>query len=269
MVTGFILFPKLLPGRYFSIQDYVYDFLLLPRGGEMVMNVAWTLRNEFIFYAIFFISIIAPFVRLKFILLWQLLVMFATLTAYKANSPVLATVLSTYNIGFGAGILAAYLAITRPTGRPAIFIVIGITSFVVILGVDWYLGRTLFLPHASPALGEVVGPVLLTFSSALIVFGFASLERKAPIAPVAVITILGASSYVLYLTHSLLSSFLVRILHFSLPMAWPWIILLILIASAIVAAIALHLVVERPTLDFLRRGGAQHRAAKYAGVIPD
>ena len=253
MVLGFAVFPTLLQGRYFSFSDYVYDFMLLPRSGEMIMNVAWTLRNELVFYLLFFISIAVPFIRFKFILLWQVTVIFATIASYKSNYPLIATILSTYNLGFGAGLIAAYFATTKPTPYPKAFIIFGIASFAILMAVDWHVGKVFALPHAVPALGEVVGPILFTIASTAIIFGFASLESVAPIPQFMTVSILGASSYVLYLSHGLVSSMLVRLLDLYIPRAWPLLILIFLIMSAVVAAVVLHVFVERPTLYFLRR----------------
>ena len=75
VVIAYALSPAARQGRLFSIQDYIFDFLLIPRHGEMALSVAWTLRQEFVFYFIFLASIKIRGAGLWPILLWQAVIM--------------------------------------------------------------------------------------------------------------------------------------------------------------------------------------------------
>ena len=63
MAAAFLLAPALLQGRAFTVWDQIRDFLLIPRSGEMLMNVAWTLRQEALFYLLFAVCLLTSTFR--------------------------------------------------------------------------------------------------------------------------------------------------------------------------------------------------------------
>ncbi len=264
LVVGYYFFPSFLQGRNWSASEYISDFFLFPRSGEMVLSVAWTLRLEIVFYLFFFLSIIVPRIGFGLIVAWQLSIFICMISGYHSDYAITQAVLSTYNLGFGAGILAAYCALSRPARHPVRFIAAGFFGFIAVMIADWRLGQD--LPHATLSLGQVIGSLLYGSMAAILVFGLASFETKRPFVKNRIITTLGGSSYVLYLFHGMVSSLMARLIRVYLgPNLSPEVVFVILIAAVVAAGILLHVTFEKSILRLLRRK-AQLRAARSPNV---
>lgn len=251
VIAAYKIVPSLLQGRHFSPLDYICDALLIPRHGEMILSVAWTLRQEFVFYGIMMVSILIRRVGMKLIIAWQLAVAVSTFIDFRTGNPLLSALLNTYNLGFGAGIAIACWSIHRRVTGGAVIIAIGTAMFITVSIVDWQIGSG----HASEylALGDRVGPLLYTISAAVIIFGCVAYEAHYPSAVSQVVTVLGGASYLLYLTHGAVTSTLVRLVrHALVPNMQAEFVYALLILAAIAAAVAGHILIERPIIRHLQ-----------------
>jgi exopolysaccharide production protein ExoZ len=250
-IAAYQIAPALLQGRLFSYWDYVKDVFLLPRDGEMVLSVAWTLRQEFVFYGIMFFSILIRGIGLKLIIAWQLVVAASTLVDLRTGSPTLTAFLHTYNLGFGAGIAIAWWSVRQRATAGGPIIAAGAAMFLAVALLDWQMG----LGRASEdlALGDRLGPLLYTLAAAVLIHGCVAYEMRHPSQVGRLVTVLGGASYLLYLTHGAVTSTLVRILRHSLaPNLQAEVAYALLIVTAIAAAMTAHILIERPVLRYLQ-----------------
>jgi peptidoglycan/LPS O-acetylase OafA/YrhL len=267
MAFGLAVFPSLLQGRAFGQWDYVQDLLLLPRSGEMVLGVAWTLRQEFVFYLIFALCISLPRVGLWPVIAWQAAVVVYQLFFPGDASPILKVVFNLYNLGFGAGILVARVVLKGGVPTPRLVIAIAGAALLATLFVETSNGRN--LPHVENALGTVIGPLLYIGFGALLVLGMTSLDlhgsTKRVGATSSIVSILGGASYLLYLFHGMVTSVLLRLVGgVSILAGSPGILLTLLLAVAVSVSVVMHLMLEKPVLKALNRSRRRTRPQKVA-----
>ena len=106
MLVGLVAFPHLREGATSSMVNNLCDLFLLPHQGEMLLGVAWTLRQEFVFYMVFFVVIILRKRNWLPLIIWQIAIVVALMAGYPVDAnPWLKTAFSVYNLGFGAGCL--------------------------------------------------------------------------------------------------------------------------------------------------------------------
>jgi exopolysaccharide production protein ExoZ len=212
--------------------------LLLP-SSEYVLNVAWTLAIEVIFYAIFaiffFFSERAFFAAM---LVWCVTAVGVRMAGVDTGPTWLSGfVLYSGVAEFGFGVLIARF--TRDTAKPiaAVGLVAGIGLFIASLAE--------YGPLASTSREFAFG-----IPSALIVFGAYRLSPPTP----RWLTEIGESSYVLYLVHGVVLSICFRVvkkmgaLEWLGPQASAWLVAAITVGVAYLV----HRWVERPLLGRIR-----------------
>jgi peptidoglycan/LPS O-acetylase OafA/YrhL len=236
-----------------SLGTLALDMLLIPHGGPMVLGVTWTLIREAIFYALFATLLVDRRLGLAVLIAWQGAVAIRAASG-MALPPFGDALLDVHNLGFGLGMAIAAMPPLRPLALARATAAAGLAGFAALLAIEWRIGGPLdadFLP-----LGGWLGPLLYTGAAAMLLLGLASSDRLRPRRESAAIGVLGGASYLLYLIHGPIGSFAIRALG-RLPVALPPAAMLgVLAAMAIVAAVIVHVVVERPLLASLRRRGA-------------
>ena len=209
-----------------------------------LLIVGWTLNYEMFFYAVMVLAIalvgpsIKQTVALVCIALGSLAVL-GWLTSFHTALGRFYT--SDILLEFGDGMVLA-LAFQRGLRVPAVAAVALLTGgFALLMAIVVTLPPLRGLTLGLPALAVVAGAV--------------SLEREGWVLRGRVLQLLGASSYALYLVHPLVMIFLVPDVHRARVSGGSG---YLLVAAAVVltaqmAAVLLHLSVERPLTTWLRR----------------
>lgn len=214
----YVLIPSLSEGdRHWS---WLPTLTLLPVSTDTALSVAWTLKHEILFYAVFGLLY---FTRLLFpgLLLWGLAIAAAAFAGVKDVVP-----LALINLEFLMGISVAILYRSH-RGHPALLL-LAVVPFTVwlLLGAsrDW--------------------SVLVGLALAFTILPVAQLEAEGRFKVPYFLTFLGAASYSIYLAHGTAISLAARVLH-------GQVYLLLLpgtVAAGVVGGLIYFFAVERPTL---------------------
>ncbi len=259
-IVPLLLFYFFVPGAFspdvLNYQHVVADILLFPHDGRMLLGVAWTLKHEMLFYALFLIGIIFGPARLWAVGIWMIcVVLWNVVMAGADTGPRGPLLFSSYNLGFGAGIGVGYLVTRSKAHQPFIVMMVGITAFVGLMAYEWFIGR--MIPHDEIPLGAKLSPILYVLAASMIVYGGARIDldgagvKGAKIQSLFIIG--GASSYALYLIHAPAASLLVRVMVATRVKLVPEVAFLVLMISVIAASLVMHYIIERPILAWLRR----------------
>lgn len=209
--------------------------LLWPTEQSPILEVAWTLRHEMLFYLVFVLIVLNFRIGMILFVSWQLsclIALFFGVGAFPATF-----LLSPYNILFMLGMCAAAGAGRLGFSAARTVFVIGTLSFLAIglsdaLGsVDWDHG------YRTVAYGV---------AGALIVLGLANM----PLSPPRLLCFLGDASYAIYLVHLPVLVITTAII---LPLGAPWglppLAMMVLLLAGVSAAGGLaHIAFEQPLL---------------------
>ncbi|MDB5508321.1 MAG: acyltransferase 3 family protein [Hyphomicrobiales bacterium] len=238
------------------------DMTLAPATAPL-LGVSWSLRQEAMFYAIFGLAILVGRHGWWLLATWQALVAACIFLIPQAGGEGLAPLLGVTNLGFGMGMLVARGQLTRilPRVSPGVWLFCGGGLLAGLAGVEWVLGRHIPVSTALP-FGPVASPLVYSVAAMMLVQGLVGWERAGGRVPAPrLVALLGGGSYMLYLTHGLVGSALVRVLPAG---AGGDLVLLALAAAAIQAALAAYVLVERPFLAW----GMRRRAPQAAVPAP-
>ncbi len=206
--------------------DYIYPYLI----------AGWTLNYEMLFYLIFFIGLMAR--RPLLVPTITILFLFFIGLVFNPEWVVLKAYTDPVLLEFLCGVWVAWAYAKWGVGRT--------TPLVIVFGFI-----TLF---AFPFLGagklNIVGQII---SSALIVSGALFLGGRVPNSKI--LSLLGDSSYSIYLTHSFISLPMSSVIWRKLPLeGWAqlvgWIVFVLVVSSVI--GIAVHWYIEKPAIRLLR-----------------
>ncbi|MBB1498717.1 acyltransferase [Paracoccus sp. MC1862] len=220
--------------------------LLLPWPPAPALEVAWTLRHELLFYAVFALALVSARWGLVVLASWTIACIGMSSTSLGSHP--LGYLLSPYNVLFSMGIAGAVLfrQFDRTAGR--IMIAIGVLGFIAIGQAD--VQDWMPLPFS-------LRTWLLGLCAAITIAGIAAAEPSVP----RVMARLGDSSYLLYLIHVPAMSVVARLLAAAggaeLP---PDVTIILVVAAAVVVAHGLHVMIEAPLLRHLSRRMSTSRA---------
>jgi exopolysaccharide production protein ExoZ len=260
MLAAMMVMPSLEGKRDLGLTHLGLDFLLLPLNGDALLLQSWSLRHEIVFYALFAIAILRARVGIPILIGWQ--VASWTIGAmYPMTMPdALRPFLFIFNVGFGFGIGAAWLCERWQPARPGWIALLGLTAFVGCMAWEWQIGR--YWPVATRPLGPVASPLLYISSATILIFGVTQYERMRPLPLAGLLRILGGCSYLLYLIHAPMGSFVIRIFNMGALKTVPnWAVFVAMIAASIAASILAHLLFEKPFLLWARSKLLKPRAA--------
>jgi exopolysaccharide production protein ExoZ len=220
----------------------LHSLLLLPERSWPLVNVAWTLRSEILFYLVFSLSIIDR--RLCKPLITAALLLVLLNVVVVPSGPWTSLLTSPFNLEFLLGVAVAKLLAHRQVLYPAAVVGAGIIFFLAIgtmevqdvLPLNWLLGR-----------------VLYGSASAAILLGLVEMERRGSFRLGAIGVTLGDSSYCLYLIHLTVIPLIVRICGYLglLAMLPASGVVAGLVGVSLVVAITLHVKLERPLMAFI------------------
>jgi exopolysaccharide production protein ExoZ len=225
--------------------DIAWSGMLVPSDTDMVLGVAWTLRYEVVFYALFALLIAHRRAGLTFMGVW-LLASALTLVAIKRPDWLASQFASAWCLEFGFGMFAAYAVRRRVVSAPGLLLSIGVTLF------------------ASAALLEDIGSLdgyaesarlAYGIPSALILAGVAERDRRGSARVPAFALTVGGASYSIYLFHPLIIGVVWQAMLFVGADRWapPLALFVCLVAMAIGGGVAVSRWVEYPIIQFLRR----------------
>jgi exopolysaccharide production protein ExoZ len=222
----------------------VASLLLIPHGQEPVLSVAWTLEHEMLFYLAFGVAILSR--RLGQALLIGCLLLVALVTVDPSFGAAVSFLGSFYHLQFLMGIAAAALVLRGNLRAPRVLACAGIGAFLA-AGIVEDVG--LVTP------GGTLSMLLFGIASALAISGLAAAEQRGMLTIGRFGVLLGAASYAIYLIHVPVighSAWVAaRLGVIKLPPGW--VVLLVAACLATTAACLLHLFVEKPLLDAIRR----------------
>jgi peptidoglycan/LPS O-acetylase OafA/YrhL len=245
--------------RYDEPWEIVKNILLLPQN-DQIIDVAWSLCNELLFYTVFGLMILNRRLGFLVLLLW-----IATLVLRPIVAPyddVTWFNLLTYpmNFEFIAGVAAGWALQRREIRRPRILLLGGLVIFALFAIAEdhrllWSNEFHLWFPGAY---WNVLILRCLGYGTAgvLIVTGLSALEMKERISMPRVLPMLGGASYLLYLIHvpALIvlgaSERHLRLLRY-LP---PWLLAAMFALLTMAGAMGIHLAIEKPLLRAIRPG---------------
>jgi peptidoglycan/LPS O-acetylase OafA/YrhL len=236
-----------------QVPGTIYDLLLLPYAGEQLLGVAWSLRHELVFYAIFGAIIVAPRTGFALFVVWQIAsAVIALFVPDIGSHGLLKPFAFSFNVGFGLGMIAAWGFKHRPTARPISWILAGGVA-IALLGIRSYLQVRHMPAHVPTITADSVDPIVYAIAFAVLMFGLVCLERLRPLPSFPVLSLLGGSSYFLYLIHGMVGSLVIRLFNIGALRHVPDVLVfVIMLTAAIMLAMAAHVWFERPVLKALR-----------------
>jgi peptidoglycan/LPS O-acetylase OafA/YrhL len=226
------------------------SLLLLPDRINPVLDVAWTLRSEMMFYALFALAIASRRFGACVLVAWLALILAGQFVT--TDHPVLWVLMSAFNLELLLGVAVARTTLGFALPRPKLLIALGALAFLV-AGVAENAG---LMPRAGD-----VGTLLFDSASAAMIAGLATAERQGRLHVGRLGAFVGDMSYSLYLIHTVAIGLAARVLAVTglvklLPIG---IVFAIVVLTAVAAGAGLHVLVERPLLRWLGRIGRVRR----------
>ncbi|MGU3362796.1 acyltransferase family protein [Methylobacterium sp. M6A4_1b] len=249
--------------RDLTVIQFITDLLLIPREGVRVLQPAWTLQHELVFYIVFSAMIFHARLGLLAFVLWQVACL-ATLifdfipVGYQNMQP-LARFLGHENFGFAIGMLIAWIYREYGRGQAMLFRLIGAIGAVGVGVALWLRGVSgvVILPNAA-------AEALLFFALyAMVMIGLLTVRVAGPSRVGASLGILGSASYVLYLIHEPIISASIKLAQSPIlaGRATGLVVGLAILLVGISASIAVHKLIEQPLLALLRNAAFGRRPA--------
>lgn len=271
LIVGLTLMPSLDHDHDLTFSKIVRDMFLLSWDEKMILGVSWTLKREMIFYGIFAICLLLPWLRLWPLWIWQASIIVANVlypevSGFDRGNEFFSTV----NLGFGAGMLIAMFLRSGWLMRadPKVlwdFVIIGVTGLLICSFLEWlwHEGSS----HSLTPLGPLTSPLIYTTLSTLIVAGLVGLESQRRINLSGTPAILGRCSYALYLLHAPFLSVSMRILK-KIGIEDVALAAVIACVGAVVCSMLFYWMVEGPLLKWLNRVTAPKKSAASDAPAP-
>ena len=172
-----------------SLAELAWSISLLPSNSDLILGIAWTLRHEVTFYALFCILILNRTAGLAIFVLWLAAIVLTTLTGFNA-SWLPGSLLSAFNLEFFFGMAVAYRLRNGSIPAPRLMLLSGVLLFVAT-----GLAEDLQLLDGSADISRILYGV----PAAMIVLGTATAGRKSIMTVSPFLRMLGSASYSIYL----------------------------------------------------------------------
>ncbi len=231
----------------FELGVVVASYLSLPQPGWPVLDVAWTLQHEALFYALFLVPILLGRGAWRVVLgAWLALIALVLVRGAPPSFPV-SFLASPLNAEFLLGVAACLWLQRRPPGPRAALALLVAGLAASALGFWLYSGaRT--SEEKSVRLVLALGLMLVLVASV-------TLERTGRVRAPRWLHALGDASYSLYLWHGfVIGGALVAWSRLPAALqAWPRAYLAVVALAAFVSSLWLHRWIERPLMERFRR----------------
>ena len=259
-LVAFLSHPGWGGSKGISVHNVIFDYLLLPTQGALILAPAWTLKCEALFYAFFCVALFRPAVGIAAFVSWQTAIILANAVGLITNSTsdndYVNYILDIHNIGFGLGVLCGWasveLRLASPVREFSIF-AIGVISVVCIMAFESVENANYV--DLQPIWEKIILSFSYSLMFSLVIFSVVRLEQIYKPKFDRRLLVFGASSYTLYLIHDPVASLLAKAaVMMKLPsLTNENVAYLIGVAVAIAVAIAVHLHIERPLTDRLKQ----------------
>lgn len=183
-----LLLPSVNHNAPLDVVDIVSAFALTPALHEPLLSVAWTLRHEMLFYAVFALIIWKPRIGLLVGGAWMAL---SAVLPWLGIDDWLRFFFTSQHLLFAFGI-GAYIAFERGWVRlPLVTLLAGVGMFAA----------TWAVPLLKLPLNGIIGNWTFGLGAALAIAGAAALERSRHLPTPRFLAFLGEASYAIYLAH--------------------------------------------------------------------
>jgi len=237
LILAYVIFPGMSQGARGDFS-WLSSMLLLPDSSPPALSVAWTLIHEVMFYMIFCLYFVSRRLFIAFVIGWSLAICLTSWFAGGARmSPFMDRLLSSINLEFVLGMGIAYLARGASNHFGKGLLLLGASTFVLLLMWPFALKfRVLFgLPFSALVLGGIL------------------LERQGKLALPRSMVLMGDASYSIYLIHNPLVSLTSRMVGRLQGFASWGLGMLVGVASSVVVGVLYHLYIEKPLIRLFRQ----------------
>lgn len=231
LAFAYALLPQISDsGRAWS---WVATLTLIPTSDPPALSVAWTLQHELVFYLIYAVSFFSGRIWLG-LLIWTAAIVVGNFLSLP-NWPIIKIIVAPINLEFIAGVLAAYLFLTKLTIRLhySLLVATVFALLFVLLG------------------GERDNSWLVGLSIAALLPWVCRREKAGALDVHRWLVFGGAASYAIYLTHNPFLSLLSRASG-RIGMDWFAAILLSVVVCGLLGVLY-YLVWERPIMRVFNR----------------
>jgi exopolysaccharide production protein ExoZ len=244
VIPVFLLVPSYGTGKELSFGSIVSAFLLSPSPQDYLLKPMWTLRHEVLFYLIFCVSIWRR--RTGFAIGGIWIALSAIMPWFHLDFP-WAFLFSSNHLLFAFGMLAClgFHSANIPRSTDLIATVTGAIGFASVWFID--LHRVIIVRDALN--------VLYGLTAALMVLGFAVIERDRGLRVPDTLRFVGEASYSIYLVHFPALSAAIKVaLSLNKLLRAPDTVVFVTTASAALGAgVLFHLAIERPIMLLLTK----------------
>jgi peptidoglycan/LPS O-acetylase OafA/YrhL len=241
LIPAYFIFPSLGSGGETMPLQFFKSIFLLPYPADPVLAVAWTLRHEILFYAIFATIIANRTFGTWLIITWQIacvLALFFPAAGFPVN-----LLVSPHNVLFLFGMIVAWISQQQ--------VKLPMPGAILLLGVVIFLATGFHEIYAERKLGSASYILLFGLGSALAVFGSVALEQAGRFRTNPLLQSLGDASYVAYLVHfPALSAGVKVMLALGIQDYIPEVLLFCLLFCGVtLLSYLIHRYIERPLLS--------------------
>ena len=251
MLIAYLLLPQWSPiAGLFSLEYLTTSFLLLPSSTPPLLSVSWTLVHEIFFYMLFILIILNKKIGVITFILWALMILSYNLFFQDVVFP-FSFYLSKYNFEFLLGVLVAFLIKSDIS-----FKIKNLALPALIVGLVVFLLNGVNVDYNLIQINGFYTTMIYGLAGSNIVFGLALLPSLEQVSRLfKMLLLLGAASYSIYLIHNPLQSVLHRIIRASdiQTVLHPNLIFIAIVMFCLLAGIILHILIERPILNYLRK----------------
>jgi peptidoglycan/LPS O-acetylase OafA/YrhL len=257
LIVPFDVFTHTLFDGYANAWEVVKSVFLLPQD-HTILDVTWSLRNELLFYLLFGLMIYNARLGIGVAAAWIAATMMRPLFVPVGADPWINVLTYPMNVEFLAGVAAGWAFPRLNIARPLVILGVGLVGLAALWVFEDHMWS--LHPDAHPAPATLPWPQFMLIccgyggAVVAVILGLTSLEKIDRLTvPPALVTV-GGASYLLYLIH--VPALLIlgageRVLHLTrfVPV---WSIGLADMLAVVVAAVILHVFVEKPLLRAVR-----------------
>ncbi len=227
-------------------ESIVTSLMLLPTVDFPVVNVAWTLQQEMLFYTIFAFLIWKQRVGLIIFAAWLALLIGLQVHPISYDFGLLVKLRSYFNFEFFMGMGAAWLTGRVKFATPRLALMIGLVAFISVGVAEDTRTVSNFSIFTHLAYG---------FAATSMVVGLVSWERSGGFVVPRILTILGSASYSIYLVHLLVIGAIWQVLLLlKLDTALSaWVAYILLVSGAAIGGVVVSNLIEKPVIADIRR----------------
>lgn len=244
---------RVIIGEDPNFMQFVRSSLPYPSLDPGDPQVIWTLRHEFLFYAVFAVFIVSRRIGYAALSAWALLcvIQLGLAAIGEPISGLASFFVSAYSLNFMMGMALCHLHLRyefKPAVWPLALALFGV-AILFVIEVHFGISRAGLTDYTSRA--GTLWVVLLGFAFSGVLHGLLRLEARwrAP----RLLVLLGGTTYALYLVHTPLNVVIIRLAEAT---SFEWLkdggIRIILVVLGLAAGCALHFWFERPVTNWLK-----------------